>query len=77
MQSDTGSEFVNQILHHLMQTLTVDHRLTLTYHPEERGLAEQLTRRVMDLLQNLLEGETLLESENLCATIIYQWPDCN
>jgi transposase InsO family protein len=60
LQSDNGSEFVNQINHALLKIMGIDHRLTTPYHPRANGLAERNVRKVKDLLPKLIAGQTPL-----------------
>ena len=56
MQNDNGTEFSNEIAHHLASTLKIDHRFTTPYHPRANGLAERFVRTTKDLLQKLIHG---------------------
>jgi hypothetical protein len=41
LQSDNGTEFVNQVLQHVVNHCGIDHRLTLPYNPRANGVAEK------------------------------------
>jgi len=68
IQSDNGSEFVNEIIHHLVSTMNVDHRLTTPYHPRANGVAERHVRSFKDLLKREIEGESTLWDIHLPMT---------
>lgn len=55
LQSDNGTEFVNQILHHITEESGIDHRLTLPYNPRANGLAEKWVGTIKNALVKRLE----------------------
>ena len=57
MQSDNGSEFVNQLLNKLTKLAGVDHRRIAEYNPRANGLAERSVQTVKLCLLKRLEGE--------------------
>jgi len=56
IQSDNGTEFVNQVIKHLTNTAMMDHRLTTPYHPRANGLAERTVQTSTKLIKKLLHG---------------------
>jgi transposase InsO family protein len=56
MQSDNGTEFVNQVIHHLVLTATIDHRLILPYHPRPNGIVERPIGTMKKVLYKMLNG---------------------
>jgi hypothetical protein len=56
LQSDNGTEFVNQILQHVVKHCGIDHRLTLPYNPRANGVAEKWVGTVKRTLVKQLEG---------------------
>jgi hypothetical protein len=57
-QSDNGPEFVNKILHQLMQLYGIDHRLITAYNPRADGLVERKNKEVSRLLKKCMQGAT-------------------
>jgi hypothetical protein len=58
IQSDNGSEFVNEIAKLMSQKLQVEHRLSTPYHPRSNGVAERYVRSLKDTIRKQLEGRT-------------------
>jgi len=56
MQSDNGTEFVNQLVEALLKAANVDHRLVAPWNPRANGLAEQTVGNVKLVLKKKLEG---------------------
>ena len=46
LQSDNGSEFVNQLVKSLCSKFGVQHRLTSAYHPRANGRVERLNDQI-------------------------------
>lgn len=65
VQSDNGSEFVNQVINHLMTTLKIDHRLTTPYHPRANGVAERTVRTLKLQLEKSVLSEKPLWDDHL------------
>jgi transposase InsO family protein len=56
LQSDNGSEFVNQVMKTLSVMYGIDHRLTTAYHPSANGLVERMNKEVSKALKKYTEG---------------------
>jgi transposase InsO family protein len=56
LQSDNGTEFVNQVLKALVKLEGLDHRLVSEYHPQANGAVERANRIVKDILRKVLKG---------------------
>ena len=57
MQSDNGTEFVNQLVEALLKAANVDHRLVAPpWNPRANGLAERTVGNVKLVLKKKLEG---------------------
>jgi len=56
IQSDNGTEFVNTVIQNLTLISSIDHRLTLPYHPRANGIAERHIRTMKSSLFKSLEG---------------------
>ena len=57
IQSDDGSEFVNQLVQLMTKKVGIDHRLTTKYHPRANGLAERTVQTACRAIRKLLESE--------------------
>lgn len=57
IQSDNGSEFVNQVSKRMSEKLKIDHRLSTPYHPRSNGVAERFVRSLKENIQKQLEGQ--------------------
>jgi hypothetical protein len=57
VQSDHGSEFVNQTLKHLFDAAKIDHRLVTPYHPRANGAAERTVQTAISTIKKALEGD--------------------
>ena len=55
LQSDNGTEFVNELVALINNTFSVDHRRTTPYHPQANGSAEATVKQVKRLLFRLTE----------------------
>ena len=58
IQSDNGSEFVNQLIQLMTREVGIDHRLVTKYHPRANGLAERTVQTACRAIHKLLEGES-------------------
>ena len=56
IQSDNGTEFVNQIIKHIVGTCKIDHRLITPYHPRANGTAERTVQTAKLLILKLIRG---------------------
>jgi len=58
IQSDNGTEFVNQLMQQLMKTYAIDHRLITAYHPRANGLVERTNKEASNILKKVINGAT-------------------
>jgi transposase InsO family protein len=56
IQSDNGTEFVNEVVQHLIKASKIDHRLVLPYNPRANGAAEAFVKIIKDTVYKRLEG---------------------
>jgi transposase InsO family protein len=42
--NDQGTHFVNETIHVLIKKFLIDHRRTMTYHPQENGAVEEFNK---------------------------------
>jgi transposase InsO family protein len=56
MQSDNGSEFINQLVKELTAKANVDHRTVVPWNPRANGLAERTVQTVKATLKKTLAG---------------------
>jgi len=56
LQSDNGSEFVNDIIRALVKVTGIDQRLITAYHPQADGKVERAIGSVMMIIKKLLHG---------------------
>lgn len=56
MQSDNGTEFVNEALTKLAKAAGVDHRHVAAYNPRANGVAERFVKTIKDTLHKKLAG---------------------
>lgn len=56
MQSDNGSEFVNEVVQALCQLMGVDHRTVAPYNPRANGAAEAHVKVVLNCLRKMCRG---------------------
>ena len=56
LQSDNGTEFVNQLIQQLTELYGIDHRLITAYHPRANGLVERQNKEISRGLKKRLEG---------------------
>jgi transposase InsO family protein len=54
LQSDQGSQFVNQLIREFTELMGVKHHLTLQYSSESNGLVERANKEVMRHLRNIV-----------------------
>jgi len=58
LQSDNGTEFVNELVNQLVQLFGIDRRLITPYHPRADGLVERKNKEVGRLLKKQMKGAT-------------------
>ena len=58
IQSDNGTEFINQLIQQLFQTFGIDHRLITAYHPRANGLVERTNKEASKILKKVMIGAT-------------------
>ena len=56
IQSDNGTEFVNQIIKDITPKAKIDHRLITPYHPRANGSAERTVQTAKRLILKLIRG---------------------
>ena len=56
LQSDNGSEFVNQVIAQLLELLGVEHRLVTAYHPAANGAVERSNGIIKAMFKKRLHG---------------------
>ena len=56
MQSDNGTEFVNELCTKLLKAANVDHRMVAGYNPRANGLVERMVQTVKQVLRKKLES---------------------
>ena len=56
IQSDNGTEFVNQVVKEMTKSAGIDHRLITPYHPRANGSAERTVQTAKRLILKLIKG---------------------
>ncbi|CDS06575.1 hypothetical protein LRAMOSA09103 [Lichtheimia ramosa] len=56
LQSDNGTEFVNQLVKKLSDATGFDHRLVTPYHPRANGVAERWVQTSVKTLRKFIKG---------------------
>jgi len=56
LQSDQGSEFVNEVIRNLLQSVGISHRLIAAYSPSTNGVVERINAVIMSTLKKSLKG---------------------
>ncbi len=56
IQSDNGTEFVNQVIQSLTKLINVDHRLITPYNPRCDGKVERSIGTIMSVIKKMLNG---------------------
>lgn len=56
LQSDNGTEFINQLIDQLVSVYGIDHRVISPYHPRANGLVERKNKEVTRGLKKYLVG---------------------
>jgi len=62
IQSDNGTQFVNQIIDQLNKLLDIEHSKTHAYSHEENGIVERVNREVMRHLRDILFDIRIFEN---------------
>lgn len=57
MQSDNGTEFVNQVLDTFTEQMQGEHRLITQYHPRANGLAERNVQTAINTIRKWFEDK--------------------
>ena len=57
MQTDNGTEYINQVINELTKLYNFQHRKTSPYYPQANGIVERSVRETVELLKKRLEGE--------------------
>jgi hypothetical protein len=58
IQSDNGTEFVNEVIEQLTKLMGVDHRTVACYNPRANGAAERHVQTVLSCLRKMCRGNT-------------------
>ena len=58
IQSDRGSEFVNELMEEFVKNTGIDHRLITAYHPQGNGITERYVGIVSEMIYKNLKGKT-------------------
>jgi len=56
IQSDNGSEFVNETIKTMLHVSKIEHRLVSPYHPRANGVAERAVQTATRAIKKMLEG---------------------
>jgi transposase InsO family protein len=56
IQSDNGTEFVNQVVAELTRLSHIDHRLITPYHPQANGVAERNIQTMLNIIRKSIKG---------------------
>ena len=67
LQSDNGTEFVNQVMHELTNMYGIDHRLITPYLPRANGLVERKNKEIVRSLRKQMKGAAGPWHKNLPA----------
>eukprot|EP00733_Pompholyxophrys_punicea_P000125 Pompholyxophrys_punicea_v1_NODE_19_length_5902_cov_21.503677.p1 type:complete len:734 gc:universal NODE_19_length_5902_cov_21.503677:2263-62(-) len=57
LQSDNGTEFINEVIRQLTSLFCIDHRCVSPYHPRANGAAERFVQSTMRTLLKTLQDE--------------------
>jgi transposase InsO family protein len=58
IQSDNGTEYVNEIVRLYIESSGIDHRLISAYHPRANGIAERWVGKTKNILYKRLQGKS-------------------
>ncbi|PRP82664.1 hypothetical protein PROFUN_10028, partial [Planoprotostelium fungivorum] len=56
LQSDNGTEFVNELMKLLKETAGFDHRLITPYHAAANGTAERWVQNALNVIRKMIDG---------------------
>ena len=59
LQSDNGTEFMDQVLGNFLQHHEIRHQTSWTYTPQQNGLAERKNKQIMEIVCASLFGMNL------------------
>jgi hypothetical protein len=62
IKSDKGSQFVNDVIRHLLATVGIEHKLSLAYSKEENAIVERSNKEVLRHLNAILFDKNITES---------------
>jgi hypothetical protein len=65
LQSDNGSQFVNEIIKELCLLIGVEHKRTLAYSSEENAIVERANKEVLRHLRAIIHDTKVLETWNV------------
>ncbi|KAG1412531.1 hypothetical protein G6F58_007964 [Rhizopus delemar] len=57
IQSDNGTEYVNEIIRKFTEVSGIDHRLITAYHPRSNGIAERWVGKTKNIIYKRLQGK--------------------
>ncbi|EIE92732.1 hypothetical protein RO3G_17444 [Rhizopus delemar RA 99-880] len=57
IQSDNGTEYVNDIIRKYTEVSGIDHRLITAYHPRSNGIAERWVGKTKNIIYKRLQGK--------------------
>ena len=58
IQSDNGTEYVNELVRLYVESSGIDHRLISAYHPRANGIVERWVGKAKNILHKRLQGRT-------------------
>ena len=59
LQSDNGTEFMDQMLGNFLQRHGIQHQTSCTYTPQQNGLVERKNRQIIEIVRVSLFGMNL------------------
>ena len=68
IQSDRGSEFVNELMTKMVMECGIDHRLITAYHPQGNGITERYVGIVSEMIYKQLKGKADLWEKFIPST---------
>ena len=57
IQSDNGSEFINEVMKTIVDLFLMERRTSLAYHSRANGVTERFNRTIQDILRKLVSDE--------------------
>jgi hypothetical protein len=61
IQSDNGSQFVNELIHELWQLIGIEHKRTLAYSSEENAIVERANKEVLRHLRAIIHDVKVID----------------